>query len=244
MKSLLIVILVLTVTSYSPTVMTHSDPMESTKIQPPRALVDEITRQPVLAGIDPELLRIVQLNILALDCPAVRVEVLNRIPTRELVFVKVGEEWRLSLSDKSLVAGWRKIASTCLRRVAQNACSISAESVARDLAFYFVDPDGKYGVVLSSADSVPINYESSDMLRDLQRSGLDPVEIKKTLVPQVLEVVRPPNLECTNQSTKLTFFTWHYFGGEVVSWRVTLSPMVTIRRRRLASHVGSRDHYY
>jgi len=206
--------------------------------------VAELKDHPALRGIHPELLRITEIPLPVLGIEAVRVEVLDRVPPRELVLSRPGDEWLLSLENKSLDGRWRRVAEALAAGREDSVCSLDAAALAEDFGRLLVDPDPRYGIVLESPESVPTGYRSSDVLRDLERSGLDEAEVRATLLRKVPSGIRPPETTCDGGRARLEFFTWHYFAGEIASWRIEFRPRARVEQRSLASGTGSYDYYY
>jgi hypothetical protein len=178
-----------------------------------------------------------------LQCPALRVTVLDRVPARELVLIKLGSEWELTLVDKKLTRGWRKNIAACIRKTL-GLCQAEGESLARDLTALLVDPDNRYGMVVPSRESIPTDYRSSDVLRDLQRSGLSTSEVRARLLSRSPPEIRSIEMTATPKVAVLTYYSWDYFGGEVVAWRISFKPRVSVTREVLAVGVGSFDLYF
>ena len=196
---------------------------------PPEA-IDEILLHPALRGVDRALLRVTLIRLEVLQCSALRVTVLDRVPAREWVLVRSGGEWVLVLSDKKLVDGWQTEASKCLQGMQESPCSLGADRLARDITAVLVDPVDQFGVVLCSRESIPTDYQSSDVGRDFKRSGASSSQAKIMLLARAPREIGPPQLFSSEETAYLEFFSWNYFGGEIVSWRVDLKPMVGIHR--------------
>lgn len=212
--------------------------------EPPRSSRQALARHPALKDLNAELLRTTEISHAGIDIAAVRVEVLDRVPVREMVFANHMGEWELLLSDKSLVRGWRRVVEGSLRQLGDSSCSVDGTLLAQDLARLLVDPDPRYGVVISSSAEIPTDYQSSHVLRDLERRSVEPPQIRSTLLRKAPSGIRSPRTNCVDEVAQVGFYTWHYFGGEVASWVVVLGPSPTIKRKVLAEGVGSYDYYY
>lgn len=211
---------------------------------PSNRSVFQLQSHPVLAGVHADLQRSSEISFSSLKLRAVRVQVLDRVPPRDLVFVDVEDDWRLILRNKSLVPDWQETAARALDELDQAICAIGARQLTEDLARLLLDPDERYGVVVSSPGDIPTNYRSSDVYRDLERRGLDEMSIRSELLRVAPASLDEPRATCADGSGRLVFFTWHYFGGEVAQWTIEASAEVRFERRVLAQGVGSFDYYY
>lgn len=207
-------------------------------------LAPSLTQHPALQGIEEELLRVTNIQLNVKGITARRVEILDRVPAREMVFIQTAGGWFLSLSDKTLVPEWRGRVEAMLGGLGDSVCKVDAGVLAEDLTRILVDPDPRYGVTISSRDDIPAEYRSSDVLRDLERSGKSAADVREFLLQKAPSTVHPPVTSCSEVTIKHEFYSWHYFGGEVVLWRVMVRPTPTIQREILAQGVGSFDFYY
>ena len=51
-------------------------------------------------------------------------------------------------------------------------------------------------------------------------------------------------MTCLGGVAEINYYTWHYFGGEVVNWKVRIGPHSRVKRRVLVAGIGSYDYYH
>lgn len=179
----------------------------------------------------------------SLSATVCRALVLDRVPPSELVYVGRAGQWELSLANKSQGPRWQMAVNTALPS-AVAPWSDDALSLATDLAKILVDPDPRRGIVVLSAGSIPVLDDSSDRRRDLKRQGLPEARIAEVLREGVPDALAPPSFVGQGDCLTLRFVTWHFYGGELVEWHVTIGARHHISRTTLAIHVGSFGLYY
>lgn len=191
--------------------------------------------------------KVKRLDTVILECPVYIVEIFGRIPRYQLVLIDAkGGMFMPSLADKQPAASWSRVAELVVRRCLPRGFSKDQSvGLAEDFTRLFVDPDVEYGRLLHSVDDIPINMNSSDRLRDLRRHRLSEVEIKKLLLADVPSICAPTCKSCDQgHDGNLDFFTWGYFGGEVVRWSIDLKNPMKSEFEVLATRRGSFDYYF
>lgn len=193
-----------------------------------------------IAQVHPSMVKQEIIPLETVKVHAVRTTILARIPAVEIVFVAAGRGWTPVLINKELTTSWHAITPS----IEINRPLSEPDAIARDLTRILLDPDPTYGIVLESAASIPRDYQSSDVRRDLVRSGKSEEDVRTLLLLPLGEVeIRAPAVEQVGAAA-LIFTTWHYFGGEVARWRIDLEPRVKISRETLATGVGSYDSFH
>lgn len=202
--------------------------------------VAEVTSDLGIPELHPSLVKQEVIPFKTIKARAIRTTVIARVPAVEIVFIAAERGWLPVLINKDLAPSWEAIVPA----LGIDGSLAEPRAIAQDLARLLVDPEPRYGVVLDSSASIPTDYPSSDVRRDLLRAGKSEEEVRALLLRDVTAEIRSPVVEQVGAKAVLTFTTWHYFGGEVVRWHVDLEPTLKVRREPLAAKVGSYDFYY
>jgi len=184
-------------------------------------------------------------TISGLDLKYCEVEVAVRFPRLQLVYIECGSQQELLWVSKKLVPDWRAVTERCLDAAAfEEEAAKNPHGVADALVRILVDPDTNYGFLISSHEEIPTDLHASDVYRDLVRQGLTKLEIRKRLLQGVPKGIGPPRLVTSSTGQNLVFFSWSYFGGNLVKWTVRLGNVrMTIDYEVMATNVGSFDYY-
>lgn len=191
---------------------------------------------------DPALVRAETLES-PLPVHAVVAEIVGVAPPPQFVVLESGSDWHVVVAQKTVVEGWRAAMTVALASVPEDIQpSVLAEGVTRLL----VDPDPRFGHVVSSWADIPLHDELSDVYRDAERRG------NSSSLAEAIEGAKKkhgplaaPSARHLGKETEFVFYTWHFFGGEVIVWRLLLgSSQPSISRRVLAAEMGSYKHYY
>ncbi|MGE0641867.1 MAG: hypothetical protein AB7G12_10985 [Thermoanaerobaculia bacterium] len=163
---------------------------------------------------------------------AVSLTVGRSIPPLEVAVARDREgRWIATLVDKSvLLRGLEQV-------IQDQPGPLSADALAELVARLGVDPDPGNGVVVRGAADIPADRDSSDTYRDLKARGLSEGDIRSRLVPKDL----PAECAAPNRANdgRVSFCTWAYYDGALVSWRIDPRGAVSISRKEIARHLGS-----
>lgn len=190
----------------------------------------------------PTLLRIEKVHLMALPWSAVRVRVIGRVPAEEAILVHSGKDWKVLLLNKNLATRWGR-AITPLLKTTPYPKGLSPSSVAEDLTKLLVDPDERFGKVISTSSDIPAADPLSDPFRDLVRSGKSRKEIRETLLAPLKRHPEGASRQGSGSDSVITFDTWGFFGGEVARWKIGFGRRAKAKRTVCCVYVGSWDFY-
>lgn len=153
-------------------------------------------------------------------------------------FLRSGNDWKLIWLDGAPVDDRLPSFRLQTKPVAPGDAAALAGEVLR----VFGDPDESYALVLRSIADIPLDRRNSDFLRDLESKGLSASEKRERMLGGINFPVEEPALHGT-LTRRLTFFSWSFFGGDVLRWDVKLGAgeAVVEEVMILASEVGSYD---
>lgn len=179
-----------------------------------------------------------------LHSTAFDVKIQNRIPAFCLVLIQRGERITPTLVDKTLSPSWPEAIADVL--VGYDSSNVTPRALALDLTRVLVDPENEFSAVISARDDIPSNISLSARYQYLKRRGLRESEIRSRLMdnlPPGIEFHAPRVLQIASVHY-IDFFTWGYFGGEVMHWKIALEdPAMNSSRELIAKEVGSYDFY-
>lgn len=193
--------------------------------------------------LDERLLDVMPISAPVTQLRAASVRILTRVPALELSLIRLRGSWRPVVVNKNLNTSWKSVIEKAIQEITLPP-QADAMEVACELTRVLVDPDTRYGIVLNGRGSVPLNYESSAVLHHLLKEERPTEEISRRLLRKLRVQIAPPAFSHKNTKVRLVFFTWHYFGGEVSRWTIDFHPRASVRKRVVASQVGSFDYYY
>jgi hypothetical protein len=199
------------------------------------------------SGIEPalgDLAALKQVDLEQFGIPAAQIRVHSQVPPLEYVVLRIDGRWIPVLVNKELVPGWRSIASHLMSSwIRADLNQDVVQSLSHELVSVLVDSDSRYGIALEGIHSIPTDYSSSDVFRDLRREGLADDQIVDLLLRPLDLAIGPPRLEVGHKGYILVFYSWHYFGGEVARWRIMLDRPYKVERKSITARVGSYDYY-
>lgn len=202
-----------------------------------RGLLIESTTTPVAE----DLVQCEQIALSALSIEAWRVRFRMRTPALEIMAIMDGSDLAPISRNKQLLPGWSKlIDGEIAMETIDEPNRVDPHRLASDFTRVFVDSDPRYGIVLANRDDIPVSYESSDRYRDVRKMAQEPGQIRSILLEAAPQEVSPPKII----GRKLVFFTWGYFGGEVIRWTFSRECDPSLQREILATKVGSFDYYF
>lgn len=175
---------------------------------------------------------------------AVCVDVRDQTPAYTLVLVETAHGVVAPLVNKTLTRDWKEAVTAALS--AADGAFDDPALLAKDLTKLLVDPDPSYAKVISVRSDIPVDIRLSDRLRDLERMELPQRQIRETLLEPLGDSsqLRSPQFVEREGRSFLEFFTWGFFGGEVLKWQIALSDTNSYSSvQQIASLVGSYDFY-
>lgn len=178
------------------------------------------------------------IDLLGGEVLAFRLLVVDRVPPSEIVGVTIegGSPVITMVDNQARIESLESLLS-CYPFV--EAFEDRSEDIARAIVILSVNTSPEHGVLLRASGDIPLTIERSDVLRDLRRSGLSEAEISESLLRPVadLDIERPKRSDDT-----LVFYSWSYYGGEVVRWEIRRSGRrLEVSSRVLARAAGSYD---